>query len=144
MSYIIRKGNLTSTPELKQGPKRVYTHARVLVTDTERDRETGEFRDTATTGYNLTVFGSDAESLVRTAQESGNVRVMFTGDYSVHEYTRQDGGTGIDHRVTVDDIGVSLTGQHVTVERKGKTPATTEADNGPRHPFEDYLEGEGQ
>lgn len=47
MSYIIRKGNLATAPELKQGPQRVYTHARVLVTDTERDRETGQRRLTA-------------------------------------------------------------------------------------------------
>ena len=116
MSYIIRKGNLAATPELKQGPH-VYTHARVLVTDTERDRETGEFRDTATTGYDVTVFGADAESLVRTAEESGNVRVLFSGDYSVKTFERQDGSTGISHRVTVDDIAVSLSGQHVTVQR---------------------------
>jgi len=45
------------------------------------------------------------------------VRILFAGRYRVREYDRRDGGKGISHDVVVDEIGVSLTGQRVAVER---------------------------
>lgn len=117
MSYIVRAGNLASTPELRTAENgRTYCYADVIVNDRERT-EDGSFRDLGTIRYSLTVFRSAAEQLVETAQTSGNVRVLFAGSYRVREYDRRDGGTGISHDVMVDEIGVSLTGQRVAVDK---------------------------
>ncbi|MDN5803015.1 MAG: single-stranded DNA-binding protein [Microlunatus sp.] len=117
MSYIVRAGNLAATPELRTADSGgVYCYADVIVNDRER-LDDGSYRDLATTRYSLTVFRSAAEQLVATAETSGNVRVMFAGRYRVREYNRRDGGTGISHDVVVDEIGVSLTGQRVAVDR---------------------------
>ena len=103
----------------------------MIVNDRER-LDDGSYRDLATTRYSLTVFRSAAEQLVATAETSGNVRVMFAGRYRVREYDRRDGGKGISHDVVVDEIGVSLTGQRVAVDRarrsggEGAIPEPTE------------------
>lgn len=117
MSYIVRSGNLASTPELREseaGTK--YVYADVIVNDRERT-EDGAFRDVGSLRYSLVVFRSAAEQLVATAQRSGNVRLVFAGQYRVREYERKDGTTGLSHDVRVDELGVSITGQSVTVER---------------------------
>lgn len=121
MSYIVRAGNLASTPELRTAENgTTYCYADVIVNDRERT-EDGSYRDLGTIRYSLTVFRSAAEQLVETAQTSGNVRVLFSGSYRVREYDRRDGGTGISHDVMVDEIGVSLTGQRVTVDRSRRS-----------------------
>lgn len=130
MSYIVRAGNLASTPELRTAAEsgRTYCYADVIVNDRER-LDDGSYRDLGTIRYSLTVFRSAAEQLVETAQTSGNVRVLFAGSYRVREYHRNDGGTGISHDVMVDEIGVSLTGQRVAVDktrRGGGESAPTE------------------
>ena len=117
MSYIVRVGNLATTPELRTADNGgVYCYADVIVNDRER-LDDGSYRDLATTRYSLTVFRSAAEQLVSTAETSGNVRVMFAGRYRVREYDRKDGGKGTSHDVMVDEIAVSLTGQRVLVDR---------------------------
>lgn len=117
MSYIVRAGNLAATPELRTADNGgVYCYADVIVNDRER-LDDGSYRDLATTRYSLTVFRSAAEQLVSTAETSGNVRVMFAGRYRVREYDRKDGGKGISHDVVVDEIGISLTGQRIAVDR---------------------------
>lgn len=130
MSYIIRVGNLAAIPELRTaGSGGVYCYADVIVNDRER-AEDGSYRDLGTVRYSLTVFRSAAEQLVETAQTSGNVGVLFAGRYRVREFDRRDGRKGISHDVVVDEIGVSLTGQRVAVDRSrrsGGEAAPTEA-----------------
>lgn len=117
MSYIVRAGNLAATPELRTADSgALFCYADVIVNDRER-LDDGSYRDLGTIRYSLTVFRSAAEQLVSTAETSGNVRVMFAGRYRVREYDRKDGGKGISHDVMVDEIGVSLTGQRVAVDR---------------------------
>lgn len=117
MSYIVRVGNLAGTPELRTADNGAsYCYADVIVNDRER-LDDGSYRDLGAVRYSLTVFRSAAEQLVTTAETSGNVRVMFAGRYRVREYDRRDGGKGISHDVVVDEIGVSLTGQRVVVDR---------------------------
>lgn len=120
MSYIVRAGNLATTPELRQSDNGPYCYADVIVNDRERT-EDGSYRDLGTIRYSLTVFRSAAERLVEAAQTSGNIRVLFAGRYRVREFDRRDGGTGISHDVVVDEIGVSLTGQRVAVDRSRRT-----------------------
>lgn len=120
MSYIVRAGNLAAAPQLRTADTGVYCYADVIVNDRER-AEDGSYRDLGTIRYSLTVFRSAAENLVDTAQSSGNVRVLFAGRYRVREYNRREGGTGISHDVVVDEIGVSLTGQRVAVDRSRRS-----------------------
>ncbi len=119
MSYIVRTGNLASTPEMRTSENGRPTY---LPRHRHRQRpragpRTGSYRDQGAIVYSLTVFGSAAEQLVETAQASGNVRVLFAGSYRVREHDRHAGGTGISHNVMVDEIGVSLPGQRVVVDR---------------------------
>lgn len=118
MSYITRTGNLAAAPELREGERGPYTYARVIVTDRIR-QDDGSYADGATSGYDVLVSGSQARELVETAQRSGNVRVMFSGRYRVTEW-HGDQGTRIQHEVKADEIGVSLRGQSVSVERNGR------------------------
>ena len=131
MSYIVRAGNVASTPELRTADSgRTYCYADVIVNDRER-LEDGSYRDLGTVRYSLTVFRSAAEQLVETAQTSGNVRVLFAGSYRVREYDRRDGGKGISHDVVVDEIGVSLTGQRVAVDKNRRSSGGEAAENAP-------------
>ena len=117
MSYIVRTGNLAGTPELKTAQSgRIYTRAGVIVNDSQRD-EHGTWSDVGTQRYNVTVFGDTARELIATAKSSGNVRILFAGSITTRQYQRADGSQGTSQDVIADEIGVSLTGQSISVER---------------------------
>ena len=138
MSYITRVGNLARTPELRTNDDgRAYCFARVLVTDAKPDKD-GTWHDTATTAYDLTITGDQAKRLIATSQESGNIRVLFTGRYRVETYTRPDGSTAISHRVKVDNIGASLKGQTLTITKTNEPTPPADPDDlwlDPQAPF---------
>lgn len=115
MSYIVRSGNLTSVPVLRTNESgSVCCFARVAVNDRAKDEE-GRWQTVGTSFYDLRVSGDTAKRLVALAEDSGNVKVVFAGRYRVTEYQRKDGGTGMSHKVYVDEIGVSLRGQTIQV-----------------------------
>jgi len=106
-------GNLAGVPELKFSKDgNAWTRARVLVTDSEKDRETGEWRDTATTGYDVVVFGATAEALVEAAAENGNIRVRFSGPQKIKDVQARNGGSTRVYDVRADwicpDFGQNL------------------------------------
>ena len=117
MSYIVREGNLAATPGLREGAKNgtKYTYARVIVIDRIRTPD-GEFVDGAPVAYNLTVFGAQAQQLVDAANASGNIKLVFGGDYTVRSYPSREGESRASHDVRVDVIGVSLRGQEVRAQ----------------------------
>lgn len=119
MSHITRTGNLAATPELRQGERGAYTYARIIVTDRLR-QEDGSYADGPAIAYEVAVSGDQATNLVAAAQESGNIRVMFSGRYRVTEYKGQQ-GTRIKHEVNADEVAVSLRGQTVTTARNGRS-----------------------
>ncbi|WP_424468093.1 single-stranded DNA-binding protein [Pseudoclavibacter helvolus] len=116
MSHISRVGNLASTPILREGEKGFYCYARVIVSDRLRTDE-GEYYDGPPTGYDVRVTGDLARQLVATAEESGNVRVHFEGDYRVTEYTPEGGVARLQHEVKATEVSISLRNQHVVVVR---------------------------
>lgn len=120
MSYIVRAGNLAYTPELRTGDDgSPYAYARVIVSDSSRG-EDGSYIDGPPIAYEVAVNGNQATNLVRAAQQSGNIRVVFAGKYRVG--TRKKGeDTVIQHQVRADDVAVSLRGQRVAVEREQGT-----------------------
>ena len=129
MSYITRTGNLAEAPKLREGERGPYTYARVLVTDRIR-QEDGSYIDGATIGYDVSVSGSEAVNLVAAAEASGNIRVTFSGRYRVTEY-KGENGTRIQHQVRADEVGVSLRGQSVRVEKSTDSPDAGYGDETP-------------
>lgn len=118
MSYITRTGNLAESPTLREGENGPYTYARVLVSDRLR-QEDGSYTDGPTIGYDVAVSGNQAVNLVEAAQHSGNIRVTFSGRYRVTEYKGEQ-GTRVQHEVRADEVGVSLRGQSVSVDRAAR------------------------
>ena len=118
MSYITRTGNLAETPTLREGDNGPYTYARVLVSDRLR-QEDGSYTDGPTIGYDVAVSGNQAVNLIEAAERSGNIRVTFSGRYRVTEYKGEQ-GTRLQHEVRADEVGVSLRGQSITVERAAR------------------------
>jgi len=108
MTHISATGNLARTPELREGTNGPYCYAAVIVNDRYRDAG-GSWHDGEATRYDLTVTGNQAENLVRTAAESGNVRVQFSGDLTRQPWSEGD-RSGVNNRVRVDDVGISLRG----------------------------------
>ena len=127
MSHITRTGNLAATPTLREGENGPYTYARVLVSDRIRP-EDGGYTDGPTVAYDVAVSGNQAQNLVEAAQESGNIRVTFSGRYRVTEY-KSDQGSRLQHEVRADEVAVSLRGQSVRVVGKPN------ADQGDDTPF---------
>lgn len=116
MSYITRTGNLTGIPELRDGKNGKYCYARVAVSDRIKDGD--DWVDGPTIYYNVAVSGDQAVRLHEAAKNSGNIRVLFSGKYTVTEYRANEGGEArINHEVKADEVGVSLRGQAVTVAR---------------------------
>lgn len=126
MSHITRTGNLAATPTLREGENGPYTYARVLVSDRIRQQD-GSYTDGPTVAYDVAVSGNQAQNLVEAAQESGNIRVTFSGRYRVTEY-KGDQGSRLQHEVRADEIAVSLRGQSVRVAGK---PAADQGDDTP-------------
>lgn len=127
MSHITRTGNLAATPTLREGENGPYAYARVLVSDRIR-QEDGSYTDGPTVAYDVAVSGNQAQNLVEAAQESGNIRVTFSGRYRVTEY-KGDQGSRLQHEVRADEVAVSLRGQGVRVVGKPN------ADQGDDTPF---------
>lgn len=122
MSYIATAGNLAGIPELHFDNEtgRGYCYARVICTERLKD-EAGQWVDGPTTVYDVRLTGAAAESLAQTAQESGNVRVEFSGSLRWSEFVHRDGAVETIGRVTADTFGVSLgSGQHVTVTKNSR------------------------
>jgi len=115
MSFIVRTGNLAGVPTLHQGDNGAYTYARVIVNDRIR-QEDGTYTDGPAVAYDVAVTGGQAENLVAAAEEAGNIRVTFAGRYRVTQYEGQN-GTRLQHEVRDSEVGVSLRGQSVTVNR---------------------------
>lgn len=112
MSYFIAAtGNLLRTPELRTSEKGVsYCYTDVIVNSRHRGDD-GTWKDLGSARYSLTVFRSAAENLVDAANHGGNLRILFTGQVTDRDYTRDDGTTGTSRDVIVDEIAISLTGQ---------------------------------
>ncbi|MGJ1429186.1 single-stranded DNA-binding protein [Clavibacter sepedonicus] len=125
MSHISRTGNLAGTPVLRQGHKGPYTYAAVIVNDRFQD-DNGDWVQGPPVRYELAVNGAQAVALVATAEACGNIRVTFSGAYTVREF-HGDKGTILQHKVFVDEVGASFFGQDITVARRTSSTTTGEA-----------------
>ena len=124
MSNITAVGNLAKTPKLYENDKGHYCYARVLVTDRIYNKETEKWEDGPTVAYDVAVNGNQAVKLVETAEQSGNIRVLFSGELKITKYEGEN-GVSLQHRVRATDVAASFRGQTITVA-KGNTPAPEE------------------
>ncbi len=116
-TFISFTGNLAKAPELRTDKNgRPYPFARVIRTD--RVNKGGEFEDGGTEGYDVAVWGADAEALCDLAERCGNVRVNVAGEELLDTYTNDEGNTRTVRKVLDAEVTVSLRGQTVTVERR--------------------------
>ncbi len=116
-TFITFTGNLAKTPELRTDKNgRPYTFARVIRTD--RVNKGGEFEDGGTEGYDVAVWGADAEALCDVAERCGNIRVTVSGEELLEVFTPEGGEPRIVRKVLDADVAVSLRGQTVTVEKR--------------------------
>lgn len=127
MSYIVRAGNLAGPITLKLNDQG-FIHGRVtvIVNDQGRD-EAGNWVTLATTSYNLNLRGRPAQRLADLQERSGNIAVVFAGDYRVRTYTAADGTSRLSHDVWVDDIGANIALQDLEVIKPAKTANTVNA-----------------
>lgn len=117
MSYITRVGNLASAPTLRHSENGPYLYARVLVTD--RIKRDGTWVDGPLVPYEVRVKGSYATHLSETVEACGNVRLHFSGRYWAEEYHPADAPARIVHKVSADEVSVSL--QFTAITETGKT-----------------------
>lgn len=117
MGRITNTGNLAAAPEVKQDRNgKKYARVAVIVNDQRRNPDTGEWERLRGVRYNLRVFGLAALDLAASAEVTGNIRIVFSGEYTEHEYETDDGTKRVAREVTIsnnDHIGVALGGQRV-------------------------------
>src|SRR5699024_3187646 len=91
-NYISFTGNLAKAPELRTDKNgRPYTFARVIRTDLITKE--GIFSDAGTEGYDVAVWGANAEALCDVAERCGNIRVQVSGEELIDTYTPAEGKT---------------------------------------------------
>ena len=124
MTRISTSGNLAALPELRTSSNgNEYARARVIQNFRDKDRDTGQWADTATVAWDLTVVGRRARQLVEAATVNGNIGIAFEGRLQIRGFTREDGSAGIAYEVMADSWSI-LPGQNVMIA-KPPTPATT-------------------
>ena len=119
-------GRVVSRQPMPAGHADDGCFVRVLVSDRIR-QEDNSYTDGPTVAYDVAVSGNQAVNLVEVAEQSGNVRVTFSGRYRVTEYKGEQ-GTRLQHEVRADEVAVSLRGQSVRVVGK---PAADQGDDTP-------------
>ena len=99
---------------------------RVIVTD--RVKTDSGWEDGATIGYDVAVNGRQAVGLVEAAEASGNIRVMFEGEYRVRRYAPEGGEPRDIHEVRGATVGASFAGQKVVIEKREGDAAPADDD----------------
>lgn len=115
MSYIVRAGNLAGPITLKLNDEGfIQGRVTAIVNDQGRD-EAGNWNTLATTSYSLSLRGRAAQRLDELQKRSGNIAVIFAGNYRVRTYTATDGTSRLSHDVWVSEIGANIALQDLQV-----------------------------
>lgn len=115
MSYIVRAGNLAGPITLKLNDEGfIQGRVTAIVNDQGRD-DAGNWVTLATTSYSLSLRGRAAQRLAELQERSGNIAVIFAGNYRVRTYTATDGTSRLSHDVWVSEIGANIALQDLQV-----------------------------
>jgi single-strand DNA-binding protein len=79
------------------------------VAEGHRGKVNGEWADTGTTWYTVTVFGNEAETLADVVAAGQKQRVTVTGRLSSRKYTTKDGQERDNLDVVADFVGIAPT-----------------------------------
>ena len=121
MSYIVRAGNLAGPITLKLNDQGfIQGRVTVIVNDQGRD-DAGNWTTLATTSYSLNLRGRTAQRLAELQERSGNIAVIFAGNYRVRTYKAADGTDRLSHDVWVSEIGANIALQDLQVIKPVKT-----------------------
>lgn len=127
MSYIVRAGNLAGPITLKLNDEGfIQGRVTVYVNDQGRD-DAGNWVTLATTPYSLNLRGRTAQRLAELQERSGNIAVIFAGNYRVRTYKAADGTDRLSHDVWVSEIGVNIALQDLQVIKPANSGNTVNA-----------------
>ncbi len=119
MTSIVTEGNVTADAELRFTPNgKAVTNATIAVNDRTRTQD-GEWVDGAASFYEITVWGTPAESFATSATKG--TRLVVAGELAVEEYTDREGQTRTRRRITAEHVGISV---RFTTATSHKRPAT--------------------
>jgi len=124
MAVISFKANVGKVPGLKfsqDGKARFQFSA----AEGHRGKVNGEWADTGTTWYTVTVFGQEAETLADVIAEGSKQRVTVTGRLSSRKYTTTEGQERESLDVVADFVGIAPT--HNRAQQGGGNFATPAA-----------------
>lgn len=121
-------GNLAESPELKTSQRgNKWTEAIVLHTDREQNQATGEWYDTATTRYQVKVFGQRAEQLVAATTPNGNITIRVEGTLKIKDVRTKDGSTLRIHEILATEVTPTF-GRDLVLTRQVKSAQDTTPD----------------
>jgi single-strand DNA-binding protein len=120
-------GHLGSDPQRGKtdGGKTV---ANFDVAYTPRVRDGDEWVNGETVWYSVAAFGSTAEHVLRSLHKGDHVVVM--GKQTDVEFTRKDESTGIDHKVTADQVAASLQWADIAIQTDRSVARVAESTSG--------------
>lgn len=124
MAVISFKANVGKVPGLKfsqDGKARFQFSA----AEGHRGKVNGEWADTGTTWYTVTMFGAEAETLADVIAEGTKQRVTVTGRLSSRKYTTTEGQERESLDVVADFVGIAP--NHNRQQQGGYTPPAPEA-----------------
>lgn len=105
----------------------------VSVAVTPRREQNGEWVDMTTMWFTATFWGKKAERLVEGGVKKGDL-IVVSGEVTLHEYVKKDGGTGQEFKINADGWGVQprTAARHAAEAPAGGDPwATSTLDEPP-------------
>ena len=130
-------GNVGAEPVIDKGDDgRTFTRLRVGCTRRFRDPQTGDWRDTESSWYDVTANGMLADNIIKSV--SKGTRVVVVGTLAVRKWAR-DERSGINVTVRAESVGIDL--QWAKVQQIIKTTASHKRDDEEAAPAQDnWLE----
>lgn len=117
-------GNVGAEPVIDKGDDgRTFTRLRVGCTRRYRDPQTGAWRDTESSWYDVTANGMLADNIIKSV--SKGTRVVVVGTLAVRKWSR-DERSGINVTVRAESVGIDL--QWAKVQQIVKTSTSHRRD----------------
>lgn len=108
MAMISFKGNIGTVNQIEFGQDG-KARLKFSAAEGHRGKVDGEWADTGTTWYSVTVFGQEAETLADVISAGQKQRVTVTGRLSSRKYTAKDGAERDSLDVVADFVGIAPT-----------------------------------
>jgi single-strand DNA-binding protein len=117
-------GNLGADPELRFTPSGVPVATLNVGVGERRRNSSGEWEDAGTSWYRVIIWNQSAENVAESLTRG--MRVMVTGTMRSRNYETKEGEKRTVWELTADEIGPTLRGQTVTVNRAARERPETD------------------